>query len=715
MNRLCWREAALTFVILPSLLYAQNGGLRLNGTLHYPQTRKGTDVDFYFGTRVPDPYAWLENDTSGAVARWVAEENAVTDAYLAGIPFRAEMKARLAEVYNYPKYSAPFKKLGKYVFAKNDGLQNQFVLYIQEGRDGTPLLLLDPNALSADGTAALAGYSFSNDMRYMAYGISQGGSDWRDVFVMDVATRKPLQDHLRWVKFSAYAWEGDGFFYSRFDTPADTASALSASNDFESVWYHRVGTEQKVDRLVFEDRTHPRRFNDVVTTEDERFEILSIGDPGSGRRGNALYVRDVRKGGKAFTPVVTSFDDEFDVIDDLGEGLLVQSNRGAPNWNLLCIDPAHPEEKNWMVILPEKTERLQNVGTAGGKIFAVYMKDVASRAYVYDSTGHYENEIPFPTYGTVYGPGGERDDSTVFYTFNSFTFPQAIYEYNIRTRRSTLFRSSEVKFDPAAYTTTQVFYNSKDGTRVPMFLVHRNGVRQDGRNPVLLYGYGGFNISIDPGFDPLLIPLLDQGVIYASANIRGGAEYGEKWHEGGMKLRKQNVFDDFIGAAEWLIANRYTQPSLLAIRGASNGGLLIGAVMTQRPDLFRVAIPEVGVMDMLKYQKFTIGWNWASDLGSSDDSTQFRYIYRYSPLHNIRERAYPATLATTADHDDRVVPAHTFKFIATLQEKQRGPSPVIVRIDAKSGHHASNTMKEIEKSADIYSFILHNLGVVPKF
>jgi len=696
-------------IAFPSPLHGQEG------RVPYPPTRKGTDVDVHFGVRVPDPYAWLENDTSEAVARWVAAENSVTNAYLEAIPFRAQMKSRLAEVYNYPKYSAPFKKHGRYVFAKNEGLQNQSVLYIQEGRGGTPRVLLDPNALSADGTAALAGYSFSSDMRYMAYGISQGGSDWRDVFVMDIAARKPLPDHLRWVKFSSYAWEGEGFFYSRFDAPADTAGGLSASNDFQSVWYHHAGTGQEQDRPVFDDRKNPRRFNSVVTTEDERFEILSIGDPASGRRGNALYVRNVVKKEKSFTPVVTSFDDEFDVIDDVGGSLLVQTNRHAPNWRLLLIDPAHPEESSWQVILPEKAERLQGVGTAGGKIFAVYMKDVSSRAYVYDSTGHLENEIAFPTYGTVYGLGGERGDSTVFYTFNSFTFPHTIYEYNLRTRRSDLFRSSEVKFDPSAYTTSQVFYAGKDGTRVPMFLVHRNGVRRDGRNPVLLYGYGGFNISIDPEFDPLLIPLLDQGVIYASANIRGGSEYGEKWHEGGMKLNKQNVFDDFIAAAEWLIAGGYTEASRMAIRGASNGGLLVGAVMVQRPDLFRVAIPEVGVMDMLKFQKFTIGWNWATDYGSSDDSTQFRYLTRYSPLHNIRESAYPATLATTADHDDRVVPAHTFKFIATLQEKQRGPGPVLVRIDAKSGHHASSTMKEIEKTADIYSFMLFNLGVTPKF
>ncbi|HTY57646.1 MAG TPA: S9 family peptidase, partial [Bacteroidota bacterium] len=510
--------------ILPPALTGQVG------TLRYPSTRKGPEVDVYFGTRVADPYSWLENDTSREVMEWVREENAVTGAYLAAIPFRGQLKARLEEAYNYPKYSSPFKKLGKYVYAKNDGLQNQSVLYIQDGPNGKPSVLLDPNTLSRDGTAALAGYTFSNDMRYMAYGISQGGSDWRDVYVMDVATRKPLPDHIRWVKFASYAWEGDGFFYSRFDAPTDSANALTSSNDFQSVWYHRVGTFQDQDRKIFDDRTHPRRFNEVETTEDERFEILSIADPAAGTRGNALYVRDVRKKGTSFVPVVTSFDDEFDVIDDLGERLLVQTNRHAPNWKLVSIDPSHPEERDWKVILPEAAEPLQGVSTAGGKIIAVYLKDVAARAFVYDATGHREAEVSFPTYGTASGFGGEPSDSTVFYTFSSFTFPRTIFEYNLRSRQSTLFRASEVKFDPHAYTTTQVFYASKDGTRIPMFLVSRNGITRNGKNPVLLYGYGGFNISIDPVFNPLLIPLLDQGFVYASANIRGGSEYGEKWH-----------------------------------------------------------------------------------------------------------------------------------------------------------------------------------------
>jgi len=713
MNRLSLPARAVPWVCILSsfspLLLGQNGPIR------YPVTPKGRQVDTYFGTHVPDPYAWLEQDTSDAVAKWVAEENSVTNAYLGAIPFRAAMRERLEKEYDYPKYSAPFKRLGKYVFAKNSGLQNQDVLYIQEGREGTPRVLLDPNTLSADGAAVLAEYSFSKDMRYMAYGISQGGSDWRDVFVLDVATGKRLPDQLRWVKFSSFAWEGKGFFYSRYDAPADTASALTATNECESVWYHTVGTSQDRDRLVFDDRQHPRRLYFLVTSEDERYEVLGMNEPASGKRGNALFVRDVSKGDTSFWPLISSFDDEYDFIDDLGGGLLVQTNRDAPNWKLLRIDPANPEEKNWKVVLPESSDPLQSVGTAGGKLFAVYMKDVASRAFVYDSLGRRENEIPFPTYGTVSGLGGERADTAVFYTFNSFTFPSAIYEYNLRTGQSVLFRSSEVRFNPRDFTTSQVFYRSKDGTRVPMFLVHKNGVKQDGRNPVVLYGYGGFDISLVPEFNPLLIPLLQQGVIYASANIRGGSEYGEKWHEGGIKLHKQNVFDDFIGAAEWLIANRYTEPSMLAAWGHSNGGLLVGAVMTQRPDLFRVAIPEAGVLDMLKFPKFTIGWNWAPDYGSSDDSLEFRYLLRYSPLHNLREAAYPATLATTADHDDRVVPAHTFKFMATLQEKQSGRSPVLVRIDTNSGHFASNTTKEIAKVADIYSFILYNLGVVPHF
>lgn len=683
--------------------------------LQYPSTPHGNQVDNYFGTSVPDPFRWLEEDTAKAVAGWVEQQNSVTSSYLDKIPFRMQLKARLEEIYNYPKYSAPTKRRGLTVFSKNDGLQNQSVLYLQQGRDGVPEVLIDPNALSADGTVRLAGYSFSRDMRYMAYGLSRGGSDWQDAYVMEVATRKVFPERLRWLKFSSYEWKGNGFYYSRFDAPADSSRALTATNENQRVYFHRVGTDQNQDPLVFADAAHPRRFHSVGTTDDERFEILYISDPSTGKRGNALYVRNAAKGEQTFRAIMTTFDDNISVVDNFGDSLLVRSDRGAPNGKLVLLDPLHPEEAHWTVVLPEKTDPLRSVGTAGGKIFASYMKDVASTAGVYDRKGKLENEIAFPTFGAVSGLGGEPEDSTIFYTFTSFTFPTTIYEYNLRARTSTLFRAPEVKFNPGAYETSQIFYQSKDGTRIPMFIVHKAGIPLNGVNPVLLYGYGGFNISTRPGFDPLLIPLLDQGVVYASPNIRGGSEYGEKWHEAGTKLRKQNVFDDFIAAAEWLIAHNFTNPGRLAVRGGSNGGLLVGAFMTQRPALCKVALPAVGVMDMLRFQKFTIGWNWVADYGSSDDSTQFRAILKYSPLQNLRPNSYPATLVTTADHDDRVVPAHSFKFIAALQENQRGPNPVLIRIETKSGHGASSTTKRLEETADVYAFMLYNLGVTPTF
>ena len=683
--------------------------------LRYPVTAKTGQADTLFGIRVADPYRWLEDDTSHAVARWVDKENTLTSSYLAGIPFRSRMQKRLEEMYNYPKYTAPLKKHGLYVFSKNDGLQNQAVMYIQKGRNGTPEVLLDPNTFSADGTARLVAPSFSADMTYLAYGISRAGSDWIEGYVMDIRTRALLPDRLRWIKFESFAWQGNGFFYSRFDAPVDTAKALSAANEGDRVLYHRVGTTQDEDRLVFEDRSHPKRFHLVSTTDDERFAILTVMDPSTGKRGYEVSVCDRSKGEKEFHPVVTGFDDVAWVADDLGEKLLMWTDRQAPNGRAVLVDPSRPADSSWVDLLPEQTEPLQTLGTGGGRIFAVYMKDVASRVAVYDTVGKRLDEIALPVPGTVWGIGGENEDTTVFYTFTSFTFPSTIYEYNIAARTSTIFRQSEVKFDPLSYATTQVFYTSKDGTRIPMFLVHRKGIVLDGRNPVLMYGYGGFKITIAPSFNPLLVPLLDEGVVYASPNIRGGGEYGEQWHQAGTKLKKQNVFDDFIAAAEWLIAQKYTQPSRLALWGGSNGGLLVGAVMTQRPDLMKVAIPEFGVMDMLRYQKFTIGRAWAADYGTADDSTQFRYLLGYSPLHNIRDAAYPATLVTTADHDDRVVPAHSFKFVATLQEHQQGSNPALIRIDTKSGHGASSTSKRLAETADIFSFLLYNLGVTPHF
>ncbi len=684
--------------------------------LPYPKTQKTDHLDDYHGTKVADPYRWLEDDTSKATASWVEEQNKVTFGYLNQIPYRKQIQERLEKIYNYPKYSAPSRK-GEYVFFfKNDGLQNQSVLYVQKGMKGTPEVLFDPNALSKDGTVKLGANSVSNDTKYWAYGLSSGGSDWQEYYVMELATKKKLTDRVRWVKVSGLSWYKDGFFYSRYPAPDDTTKQLSAKNENHQVFYHKIGTDQSADELVFEDKENKQRFHIASVTDDERFLILSISDRGKGKDGNAFYVRDLSKGEKSFKPVVTGFDDDFTVLDNVGDTLLVQTNYKAPNWRVVSIDPNNPDEKNWKSVLPEKPQTLNFAGTAGGKLFANYSKDVTHRVYVYDLTGKLENEVKFPTIGTVSGFGGEINDKTVFYTLTSFTYPPTIFEYDIKTKKSTVFRKTEVAFKPDEYETKQVFYPSKDGTKIPMFITHKKGLKLDGKNPTLLYGYGGFNISLFPAFSPLRIAFLEQGGVYVQANLRGGGEYGEKWHEAGMKLKKQNVFDDFIGAAEWLIKEKYTSPQKLAIQGGSNGGLLVGAAMTQRPELFKVALPAVGVMDMLRFQKFTIGWNWVADYGSSDNPEEFKYLLGYSPLQNLKEGVnYPATMVTTADHDDRVVPAHSFKFAATLQEKHKGDNPVLIRVATKSGHGASNTKKALEETADVYSFIFQNLGVVPQY
>ncbi|HEY9383645.1 MAG TPA: prolyl oligopeptidase family serine peptidase [Gemmatimonadales bacterium] len=686
-------------------------------TLVYPKTTKVTHVDDYFGTKVADPYRWLEDDTASAVRGWVQAENAVTFGYLNRIPFRARLRARLEELQNYPRYSAPSHTGPYYVFSKNDGLQNQSVLYIQRGLDGPAELLLDPNALSADGTVRLGANRLSRDGKYFGYGLSSGGSDWEEYRVMETATRKPLPDVIRWVKVSGLNWYQDGFFYSRYPAPLDTTKALSGSNENHKVYYHKLGTPQAQDRLVFEDPAHPKRFHTVQVTDDERFLILDVSDRSTaGNDGNALWVRDLSKNETAFRPLLNQFKDSYNVLDNVGDRLLVMTNRKAPNWRVVQIDPAHPEESNWREVLPEKSEPLDNASSAGGKLFATYMKDVTHRVYVYDLTGKLEREIPLPTLGIAGGFGGRQQDQEVFYTFTSFTYPPTTYKYDIATGTSSLYRATKVPFDPAQFETRQVFYPSKDGTRIPMFLVHRKGLALDGRRPTLLYAYGGFNITSTPGFSPLLISLLEQDGVYALANLRGGAEYGEEWHRAGMLLKKQNVFDDFIAAAEWLKANGYTSTERCALQGGSNGGLLVGAVMAQRPDLCHVALPAVGVMDMLRYHKFTIGWNWAAEYGSSDDSTNFRNLLSYSPLHNLKEGvSYPATLVTTADHDDRVVPAHSFKFAATLQEKHRGPNPVLIRIETRSGHGAVNTSKRLDQTADLYAFMFYNMGVTPQY
>lgn len=684
--------------------------------LTYPVTKKVDVVDTYFGVQVPDPYRWLEDETSPERAAWIEEQNNVTFGYLEQIPYRQKLRERLETLYNYPKYTTPFRKGDYLYFFKNDGLQNQNVLYRQKGLTGTPEVVLDPNTFSPDGTTRLGSFVVSNDGSLAAYSISRGGSDWLEICTMTLATKATMPDTIKWAKVTGIAWQGNGFYYSRYDAP-EAGRELSSKNVNHKVYYHRVGTPQSQDELVYEDPANPERFHTVSTTDDERFAILYISERGKGKNGNALYYRDARSPGKSFTPLIATIsDDSYSVVDNIGDMLLVRTNRNAPNDRVVLIDPKNPDEKFWRTILPEKPEPLQSVSVAGGKIFARYLKDVTSRVYVHNLDGTLENEVQLPALGTATGFTGSRDDAFVFYTFNSFIVPPTIYRYDIATRTSTVFRAVDIPdFDPEVYETKQVFYQSKDGTRVPMFLVHKKGIRLDGKNPTLLYGYGGFNITTAPSFNSLRLALLEQGFVYASANIRGGGEYGESWHLAGTKLKKQNVFDDFIAAAEWLIANKYTSPEKLAIQGASNGGLLVGAVINQRPELFKVAIPQVGVMDMLRFHKFTIGWNWIPDYGSSENEEEFKALYRYSPYHNIRPMKYPATLITTADRDDRVVPAHSFKYAARLQEHQRGENPVLIRIQTKSGHGASSTAKQIEDIADIYAFIFFNLGVTPHY
>ena len=681
--------------------------------LPYPETPKILHTDHYFGSPVTDPYRWLEDQTSPATIRWVDAQNQLTSAYLTEIPYRQGLMNRLQALYSYPRYSAPVRRGENYFFSKNDGLQNQNVLYRQVGLEGKPEVLLDPNQFSEDGTTRLSDFVLSKEGRYAAYGVSKGGSDWETYYVMDVATGERLPDELQWVKVSNIAWQGDGFFYSRYDAP-ELGTELSSRNEFHKVYYHQVGTPQSADRLVYEDRQNPQRFHVMETTEDERFLIMYVNERGSGKEGNALYVRDLSQPESAFTPIVDTIgEDHYGVIDNVGDRLLLWTNQDAPNGKVVLY---HPAAADWRTLLPEGPKPLESVTLAGGKLFVTYLEDVTTRSYVYSLEGELEHEIELPTLGTAVGFDGHTDDPFVFYTFTSFTYPSTIYRYDIATRESSVFRTPEVPFSLNDYETRQVFYESKDGTRIPMFIVHRQGLDLNGDNPTLLTAYGGFGHSVKPRFNPFRIALLEQGFVYALANIRGGGEYGRNWHEAAKRLNRQTAFDDFIAAAEYLVDQRYTDPSRLSITGASNGGLLMGVVMNQRPDLFRVVVPKTGVMDMLRFHQFTIGWNWIPEYGSSENEADFHNLYRYSPLHNIREDVhYPATLVTTADHDDRVVPAHSYKYAATLQARQAGRNPILIRIDTNSGHGASNTSKRIEEAADIYSFIFHNLGVEPQF
>jgi prolyl oligopeptidase len=680
--------------------------------LTYPSTKKGSVQDTYFGTTIADPYRWLEDDNSEETKAWVYAQNAVTTTYLSTIPFRDKVKQRLSVLWNYPKYGSPRQEGEYYYFSKNDGLQNQSVLYRQRGLDGSPEVFLDPNRFSSDGTVALAGLSFSKNARYVAYQISSSGSDWQEALIMDLNTGTLIDDTIRYIKFSGITWQGDeGFYYSRYPVP-DASSKLSKQNQFHKVYFHAVGTQQDRDALIYEDNDHPLRNVGADLTEDGRFLIVSTTE---GTSGNELWVKDLSKGASAFSRLIEGFKTEPEIVDHNGKGwLIVKTNQDAPNYKVVLIDPARPAVADWITIISEKSEVLQSVGTGGGYLFCSYLKDASTKVYQYAYDGKLVREIQLPGIGTASGFGGKRNQSSFFYTFTSYTYPPTIFSYDITTGVSTVFRKTETAFDSEAYETRQVFFTSKDGTKVPMFITGKKGFQLNGANPVLLYGYGGFNIAQTPGFSISNAFWLEQGGLYVVVNLRGGSEYGEAWHQGGMLGNKQNVFDDFIGAAEYLIANSYTNKNLLAIRGGSNGGLLVGACMTQRPDLFKVALPAVGVLDMLRYHLFTIGWAWAVEYGRSDNADQFNYLIKYSPLHQLKDGvSYPATLVTTADHDDRVVPAHSFKFAARLQEAHRGAAPVLIRIETKAGHGAGKpTSKQIEEAADIWSFVMQNMGLI---
>ena len=680
--------------------------------IQYPKAVKDGTTDTYFGTVVADPYRWLENDTSAQTTAWVEAENQVTNAYLAKIPFRQKLLNRLTELANYEKISAPRKRHGKWYFFKNDGLQNQSVMYVMDELGGTPRVFLDPNSLSTDGTVALQGVYFSHNGRWAAYSISRSGSDWQEFYVIDLKTGQLTSDHIEWAKFSGADWQGDGFYYSAYDAP-EKGKEFSNVNETHKIYYHKIGTPQSQDVLFYQNPARPKCFYDVSINEEET--VMYLFESGAGA-GNNLYVRDLRQPNSQFIQMTSDMDYQYSPVLTDGDKLYLYTNYGAPKGRIMTADIHRPGLADWQELIAEQQNTLGDISVINRQLILTYKQDASDHAYVYGLDGHLRHEVKLPSVGSV-GFTGDKKEPECFYTFTSFTQPGTVYRYDMDRNESTLYSAPKVKFKQDDYVSEQVFFQSKDGTRIPMFLTYKKGLKRDGKNPVYLYGYGGFNISLPPSFSAIRILFLENGGIYAQVNLRGGSEYGEEWHLAGTKMQKQNVFDDFIGAAEWLIKEGYTSKEKLAIVGGSNGGLLVGACMTQRPDLFRVAVPQVGVMDMLRYHKFTIGWNWASDYGTSEDSKEmFEYLYGYSPLHNLKPgTAYPATLVTTADHDDRVVPAHSFKFAATLQECHHGNNPVLIRIDTKAGHGGGKPLaKVLEEQADIYGFIMYNMGMKVK-
>ncbi len=681
--------------------------------LSYPATRTTNQVDTYFGVAVPDPYRWLEDDNSPETKAWVEAENKVTFNFLDKIPGRDAIRQRLTKLWNYERFSVPFKQGGRYFFYKNDGLQNQSVLYTLSDLAAEPTLLLDPNKLSADGTVALTDLSVSDNGTLLAYGLSTAGSDWQEWKIRDVRTGQDLPDRLQWIKFAIPTWtkDGTGLYYSRFDEPKNDAE-LTGVNKFQKIYYHQLGTPQSADQLIYERPDHDDWGFDETVTDDGRYLVINV-STGSDQR-NRIYYLDLTLPGAKVTPLLDDFDASYTFIDNDGPVFWFQTNLNTPRGRIIAIDLAQPARANWRELIPEAPNTLEGVSTLNNSFVCTYLQDAHSEVKIFALDGRLQRELALPGLGAAEGFTGKRSDTETFYSYTSFTTPRTIYRLDLTDATSAVFRQPKVDFDPANYETIQVLYNSKDGTRVPMFLTYKKGLKLDGTNPTLLYGYGGFDINLTPYFSVANLVWLEMGGVYAMPNLRGGGEYGEGWHQAGMKLKKQNVFDDFIAAAQWLIDHHYTATPKLAINGASNGGLLIGACLTQRPDLFGAALPDVGVMDMLRFNKFTIGWAWTSDYGSPDDNADdFKALYAYSPLHNIHPGAtYPPTLITTGDHDDRVVPAHSFKFAATLQKDQAGPAPILIRIETRAGHGGGKPMdKMIAELADQYAFLVKELGM----
>ncbi len=700
---------AFSLLILSSAWANAQHSSPMSQKINYPKTKKVDTVDTYFGVKVADPYRWLEDDRSAETKAWVDAQNKVTQDYLNKIPFREGIKNKLTELWNYEKFSAPFKEGGYTYFYKNNGLQNQSVLFRQK-EGGEPEVFLDPNKFSKDATTSLAGIEFTKDGSMAAYQLSEGGSDWRKVVVLQTADLKQVGDTLIDVKFSGLAWKGnEGFYYSSYDKPKK-GSQLSGLTQYHKLYYHKLGTKQSEDQLIFGGDATPRRYIGAYLTEDQRFLVITAANATT---GNELYIQDLTVPNSKIVPVVANMDQEHSIIDNVGTKLYIYTNLNAPNYRVVTVDAANPGVDYWKDLIPE-TENVLSVSTAGGKIFASYLKDATSMVQQYNMEGKLERTIELPGVGSASGFGGKKTDQEIYYSFTSYIYPSTIFKYDIASGKSTLYKKSGVKFNPDDFESKQVFYTSKDGTKVPMIITYKKGTVLNGKKPTLLYGYGGFSVSLTPAFSTSNIILLEQGGIYAVPNLRGGGEYGEKWHLAGTKMNKQNVFDDFIAAAEYLIANKYTSKEYLAISGGSNGGLLVGAAMTQRPDLFKVAFPAVGVMDMLRYNKFTAGAGWAYDYGTAQDSKEmFEYLKKYSPVHALKPGTkYPATMVTTADHDDRVVPAHSFKFAATLQENLAGTAPGLIRIETNAGHGAGKpTSKIIEEAADKWAFMLYNMGL----